>query len=70
MERQPIDSSSLRSVGHDSESQILEVEFLNGRIYRYFNVAADAYVAILQAPSKGAFFNAHIKDRYPSQRLG
>jgi hypothetical protein len=70
VERQPIESSSLRSVGHDFESQILEVEFVNGRTYRYFNVAADAYLALLEAPSKGAFFNAHIKDRYPSQRLG
>lgn len=34
MQRIPVDSSTMVSVGYDADSGILEIEFVNGRLYR------------------------------------
>jgi hypothetical protein len=51
-------------VGYDSGSETLEVEFLNGRIYQYFNVPQFMHERMMEAPSVGKFFNAEIKNVY------
>ena len=62
-------SSALVSVKYDAASGDLEIRFVSGRTYRYSNVPADVYEALLNAESKGAFFNAQIRDRYPHREL-
>lgn len=47
----------------------LEIEFMSGRRYRYLDVPAAIYRALLNSASKGAFFNARIRNRFPFQRL-
>lgn len=64
MERQPVESSSLRSVGYDAARQELEIEFHDGTIYLYGNVPAPVYAALLRAESKGGYFNAEIREQY------
>jgi hypothetical protein len=70
MNRQPVSSSNLRSVGYDRQSQILEIEFHSGGIYQYTSVPESIYTALMQAASKGSYFHDHIKDRYPTQKIG
>ena len=62
MTRTPVSSSNLASVGYDSSSRTLEVEFLNGTIYQYANVPTDRHVGLLKASSKGDYFNFYIKE--------
>ena len=69
MIRRPVSSSSLRSVGYDTTREILEVEFRNGGVYQYFGVPSSAHLALLGAPSLGAFVNRQIKKAYPYTRL-
>ncbi len=69
VERIRVESSSLASVGYSLESQTLEVEFRNGRVYRYTGVPAAVHGELMDAESKGAFFNQRIRDTYPSQRV-
>jgi hypothetical protein len=69
MQRQPVESSTLQSVGYDSERHVLEVEFENGSVYHYFLVPRSIYRGLMAAESKGRFLNAKIKDVYRSQRL-
>ncbi len=38
MNRVPVSSSNLAAVGYDPAGKVLEIEFLNGSIYQYFNV--------------------------------
>jgi hypothetical protein len=52
--REPVESSVIRSVGHDPDTQELHVEFVNGRVYRYREVTPEQYRALVEAPSKGA----------------
>ena len=40
---------------------ILEVEFLNGSIYQYYDVPEALYVGIMSAESHGKYLNEYIK---------
>jgi hypothetical protein len=68
MERQIVSSSSLVSVGYDADNEILEIEFRQGAIYRYFNVPAFEYERLMSAGSHGTYFHGNIKDRYSFER--
>ena len=70
MERYSVASSNLASVGYDSATETLEVEFLNGSIYQYFNVPKNMYDQLMQEGSKGRFLNTYIKNAYPFSRVG
>lgn len=64
-----VESSSIDAVGYDSTTQRLIVRFLgSGNTYVYLGVNA-AFEALLAAPSKGRYLNAHIKGAFPYHRL-
>jgi hypothetical protein len=64
MKRKHVDSSAIASVGYDPKKQILEIEFVHGAIYQYFEVPAAEYRSLMKAASIGGYVNAHIKDEY------
>lgn len=65
MERQPVSSSSITSIGYSADSETLEVEFTkNGAVYEYYNVPSFMYERLMEAPSVGIFFNAEIRGVY------
>jgi hypothetical protein len=57
-------SSVIRSTRYDSARRILTVRFVSGRVYAYAGVPRPVYAAFQVAPSKGRFFNAHIRNVY------
>jgi len=62
--REPVESSSLSSVGYDARKRLLEVEFRNGGVYRYLDVPEDEYQALKGAGSLGRHLNHEIKPFY------
>ncbi|MGD9846204.1 MAG: KTSC domain-containing protein [Variibacter sp.] len=54
----------IRSTRYDSARRILTVRFVTGRVYVYAGVPRPVYDAFRAAPSKGRFFNAHIRNVY------
>jgi KTSC domain len=70
IEREAISSTNVASIGYDEQTETLEVEFLNGSIYQYFNVGADLFEQLKAAPSKGQFLNTYIRNAYPYSRVG
>ena len=60
MQRAPVTSTNIRSIGYDSQSATLEVEFTSGDIYQYFDVPEHLYNGLLQAASPGQFLNINI----------
>jgi hypothetical protein len=60
----PVESSMMTNVNYDDETCELDILFSSGKTYRYFEVPADVYTALLQAESKGQFFNEEIKGTY------
>jgi hypothetical protein len=61
MDRTPVSSSSLASIGYDEASNTLEVEFQHGGIYEYSNVPESRYSGLMSASSKGEYFDEYIK---------
>jgi hypothetical protein len=69
VERTRVTSSLIRSVGYDAAARVLEVELLEGQVYRYRDVSAFIYEGLLASKSKGAFFNKRIASRFPFEQL-
>ena len=69
MERQSVSSSNIASIGYDVNSSTLEVEFLNGAIYQYFNVPEFEWQNLMQASSHGIYFSANIRNSYQYIKL-
>jgi hypothetical protein len=69
VERTPVVSENLASVGHDVSGRVLEIEFRNGRIYQYFAVPRSVFAGLMGAGSKGEFFTSHIRGHYRYRRL-
>lgn len=66
--RTPVTSSLLSSIAY-SEQAVLEIEFRNGALYRYFAVPHSVVAELLAADSKGSWFNRHVRNRFRYQRL-
>jgi KTSC domain len=64
MERIPVDSSNISSIGFDEGSNTLEIEFHSGAVYQYFDVPLNVYQGIMEAGSKGQYLAQHIKGYY------
>ena len=58
-------STVVADLAYDEETQTLAVWFRpSGGRYDYLEVPAVAYDALRHSPSKGRYFNAHIRDSY------
>lgn len=69
MERQSVQSSVLASVGYEPGTQVLEIEFSSGRIYRYRGVSAELHAWLMRSPQKGGFFNRMIDGKFEFERI-
>jgi len=67
--RIPVSSSNLHSVGYDSTTETLEIEFHSGGIYQYFGVPSSIHDALMSASSLGGYFAANIKNNYRWQKM-
>ncbi len=65
----PLASSLLSWVDYDEPREQLRVRLRNGERYLYFQVPGPCYHQLLEADSKGAYFNHHIRNRFPYQHL-
>lgn len=58
-------SSSLARLSYDHRQATLQVEFRDGTQYQYAGVPLETYQCLLQADSKGSYFNHYIRSRFP-----
>jgi hypothetical protein len=69
MNRIPVQSSNLASVGYDVTTITLEVEFKDGSVYQYYDVPEMTYQMLMSADSKGKFLNYQIKGVFRYSRM-
>ncbi len=69
MNRDPVKSTTLLSVGYDEASSTLEVEFTDGHIYQYFDVPSAEYGELMRADSIGSYFSNNVRNSYRYARL-
>jgi KTSC domain len=60
-----VESTTLLALAYDDAREILQLEFRSGVIYHYYGVPVAVYEALLDAPSKGSYFNRIIRGRFP-----
>jgi hypothetical protein len=70
VDRLPVSSSNLASVGYDEVGQVLEVEFRHGGVYQYTGVSKSVFDELMAADSLGRYLATRIKPRYPFRRVG
>jgi hypothetical protein len=66
--RQVVSSQIIHSVGYDSESSTLEVQFRNGWIYEYEDVPEAVYRALMAAESHGKYLKRNIVEQFVTRR--
>jgi len=69
MNRIPVNSSNIHSIGYDDRSLIMEVEFTSGDVYRYFGIPEYLYRQFSNASSHGQFLNDNIRYNYRYQKV-
>jgi hypothetical protein len=62
-------SSAINDHSYDDDSQELLIEFVTGRRYIYEDVPVEVAAGLQDAESKGAYFNARIRDKYVFREL-
>ena len=67
--RTSINSKVISSIGYSMRRHILEIEFVNGAIYRYSEVAPSVYRELMSVESKTRYYDTNIKGNYPSVRV-
>lgn len=64
IERTPVSSSTIASVGYDAEKAILEIEFHHGAVDQFYDVPKAVYDGFIQASSMGSYFRNEIKFKF------
>jgi hypothetical protein len=65
-----VESTTLATIAYDEALELLQLEFRSQAIYQYFSVPVAVYIAFLDAPSKGRYFNQVIRGRFPYALVG
>lgn len=69
MERIQVESSSIQSIGYDSDTETLEIEFLTSGLYEYHDVPAYIYEELMSANSHGSYLNSNIKGTFSYSKI-
>ncbi|WP_022681273.1 KTSC domain-containing protein [Sphingobium bisphenolivorans] len=62
-------STVIQRFDYDRAEHRLDVQFVSGKRYSYFDVPEKLVADMQQASSKGSFFNRRIRDHYRFIRL-
>lgn len=69
MERVAVGSSNISSIGYDPDTETLEIEFLNGSIYQYYDLPEHIYDELMSAGSHGGYLASNIKGTYSYRQV-
>ncbi|HLW36572.1 MAG TPA: KTSC domain-containing protein [Chthoniobacterales bacterium] len=64
-----VESTAIASIGYSRRRHILEIEFLNGAVYRYLEITPSVYRELMTANSKARYYDLNIKGNYCSIRI-
>jgi len=64
-----VESAAINDIDYDAARAKLLVRFTSGELYVYVGVPGEVHRSFVEAHSKGRFFRAEIRDRYPYNRV-
>ncbi|HEY0661394.1 MAG TPA: KTSC domain-containing protein [Lysobacter sp.] len=65
MEMIRVASSAISAIGYDPATRQMKIRFVQGHTYDFCGVPEKVFKRLLNARSKGSYYNEHIRDRYP-----
>ncbi len=65
----PITSSNIKEVAYNKREKELQICFVNGSLYVYYEVPESVFENLLNAESAGKFFYNTIKNKYACERI-
>lgn len=63
------ESTAVQEIDYDAERAKLMVRLSSGERYVYVGVPGEVHRSFCESDSKGRFFQAEIRDRYPYNKL-
>ena len=69
VKRVDVESDLIHSLAYDEETRILDIRFHGTGTYRYYEVEPEVVEELLDAGSKGQFFNDFIREVYITTKL-
>jgi hypothetical protein len=69
VERQPVKSRILRSVGYDESTKILEIEFSSGFVYQYSGVPPKVYADLMRSEEIGKYYSEKVRPRFQTKQV-
>jgi hypothetical protein len=69
MQRQKVESSSISEIGYDEQFATLEIEFIDGKVYQYFDVPKAVHDELLRSESIGKYFTTNVRGEYRFARV-
>ena len=69
MDRSPVKSSNVASVGYEPSTKTMEVEFKDGSIYHYHGVESTIHSDLVSSKSIGKFLHANVKGQYKHSKI-
>jgi len=64
--REPVHSTAIARIGYSKRRRILEIQFVNGAVYRYLDVPPAVHRDLMSAESKTRFYDSNIRRHYQS----
>ena len=69
MDRKSLESSNIASAGYDDQTHTLEIEFLRGGIYQYFDVPRPIFEQLVGTESPGSVLHQQIRGVFRYARI-
>lgn len=69
IERLPVDSSGLKSIGYAEDRQILSLEFTSGTVFHYYQVPPQVFEDLGAAESRGKFYSKNIRGKFVGKAM-
>jgi hypothetical protein len=62
-------STAIRRIAYRPQAGALDIEFITGRVYRYFEVPEQVAAGFGRVRSKGGYFNRALRDQFAFVQL-
>jgi hypothetical protein len=69
LERLPVKSCILRSVGYDAAQKNMEIEFCSGLVFQYSGVPSKVYADLMSSGAVGKYFSEKVRSRFRARKM-
>jgi hypothetical protein len=69
VDRQPVKSVILRSVGYDESRKVMEIEFQNNQVYQFSGVPPKVYTGLIHSEEMGKYFSEKVRPKFHSKQV-